>query len=87
MTTPQASRIVTVGLPQMRASTDPGETLERTIVAIREAAARGAQIICTQELFLGPYFCQSEDHQYFRLAESIPGPTTTQPPLSSSPSP
>jgi N-carbamoylputrescine amidase len=78
MTTPQASRIVTVGLPQMRASTDPKETLERTIVAIREAAARGAQIICTQELFLGPYFCQCEDHQYFRLAESIPGPTTTR---------
>ena len=78
MTTPQGSRIVTVGLPQMRASTDPKETLERTIVAIREAAARGAQIICTQELFLGPYFCQCEDHQYFRLAESIPGPTTTR---------
>ncbi len=78
MTTPQASRIVTIGLPQMRASTDPRETLERTIVAIREAAARGAQIICTQELFLGPYFCQSEDHQYFRFAESIPGPTTTR---------
>ena len=78
MTTPQASRIVTVGLPQMRASTDPKETLERTIVAIREAAARGAQIICTQELFLGPYFCQCEDHQYFSLAEAIPGPTTTR---------
>ena len=78
MTTPQASRIVTVGLPQMRASTDPKETLERTIVAIREAAARGAQIICTQELFLGPYFCQCEDHQYFSLAEAVPGPTTTR---------
>jgi len=78
MTTAQASRIVTVGLPQMRASTDPGETLERTIAAIRDAAARGAQIICTQELFLGPYFCQVEDHRFFRLAEAIPGPTTAR---------
>jgi N-carbamoylputrescine amidase len=78
MTTPQASRIVTVGLPQMRASTDLEETLERTIVAIRDAAARGAQIMCTQELFLGPYFCQREDHEFFRLAEAIPGPTTAR---------
>ena len=78
MTTPQASRIVTIGLPQMRASTDPGETLERTIAAIRDAAARGARIICTEELFLGPYFCQAEDHQFFRLAEAVPGPTTAR---------
>ena len=78
MTTAQGSRIVTVGLPQMRASSDPADTLERTIAAIREAAGRGAQIICTQELFLGPYFCQSEDHEFFRLAEAIPGPTTAR---------
>jgi len=78
MTTPQGSRIVTVGLPQMRASSNPKETLERTIAAIRDAAGRGAQIICTQELFLGPYFCQSEDHEFFRLAEAIPGPTTAR---------
>jgi N-carbamoylputrescine amidase len=78
MTTPQGSRIVTIGLPQMRASTDPGETLERAIAAIRDAAARGARIICTEELFLGPYFCQAEDHQFFRLAEAVPGPTTAR---------
>ena len=76
MTTPPASRVVTVGLPQMRAGPDPKETLERTIAAIRDAAARGAQIVCTEELFLGPYFCQSEDHEYFKQAEPIPGPTT-----------
>jgi len=61
----------------MRASPDPKETLQRTIAAIRDAAGRGAQIVCTEELFLGPYFCQCEDHEYFRLAEPIPGPTTT----------
>jgi N-carbamoylputrescine amidase len=77
MTTPHASRVVTLGLPQMRASPDPKETLTRTIAAIRDAAGRGAQIVCTEELFLGPYFCQCEDHEYFRLAEPVPGPTTT----------
>ena len=78
MTTPPAARIVTLGLPQMRSSTDPDETLERTMAAIRDAAARGAQIVCTQELFLGPYFCQSENHDFFRWAESVPGPTTAR---------
>jgi len=43
---------------------------------VRAAAAQGAQIICLQELFRSPYFCQIEDHKYFALAESVPGPTT-----------
>ncbi len=43
---------------------------------IREAAKRGAQIICLQELFAGLYFCQAEKHAYFDMAEPIPGPTT-----------
>ncbi|HEX7025179.1 MAG TPA: carbon-nitrogen hydrolase [Gemmatimonadales bacterium] len=77
MTTPPTRR-VTLGLPQLRAGSDPADTLERTIAAVRDAAARGAQIICTEELFLGPYFCQSEDHRFFRLAEAIPGPTTAR---------
>jgi N-carbamoylputrescine amidase len=43
---------------------------------IREAAARGASVICLQELFSSLYFCQIEDHKYFDLAETIPGPST-----------
>jgi N-carbamoylputrescine amidase len=74
MNTP--SRIVQLGLVQRRASRDAAENLRRTIEGIREAAGRGAQIVCTQELFLGPYFCQTEDHEFFKLAEPIPGPTT-----------
>src|SRR5689334_19415502 len=70
------SRIVTLGLPQLRIGADPAQNLSRVMERIREAAARGAQVICTPELFLGPYFCQVEDHQYFRLAEPVPGPTT-----------
>ena len=42
----------------------------------REAAALGAKVICFQELFYGPYFCQVQDPQYYAYAESIPGPTT-----------
>jgi N-carbamoylputrescine amidase len=76
MTTQSPTRSVVIGLPQMRGGADPRETLERAIDRIREAAGRGAQVICTQELFLGPYFCQSEDHEFFKLAESVPGPTT-----------
>jgi beta-ureidopropionase len=42
----------------------------------REAAAQGAKVMCFQELFYGPYFCQVQDAQYYEYAESIPGPTT-----------
>ncbi len=50
--------------------------LARCVERIREAARRGAQIICTQELFNLPYFCREQDPQLFDLAESVPGPTT-----------
>jgi N-carbamoylputrescine amidase len=74
MTKPE--RTITVGLPQMTCGADPRANLAKAIDRIRDAASRGAQIICLQELFLGPYFCQTEDHQFFRLAEAVPGPTT-----------
>ena len=70
------SRIVSLGLPQMRVGSDAAENLSRVMEQIREAASRGAQVVCTPELFLGPYFCQVEDHQFFRLAEPVPGPST-----------
>jgi N-carbamoylputrescine amidase len=61
---------------QRRAGPDPGGNLEGTLAGIRAAAAAGAQVICTQELFRSPYFCQVEDAAHFDLAEPIPGPTT-----------
>jgi N-carbamoylputrescine amidase len=67
---------VNVALIQERASWDKQDNLDRTIARIREAAAGGAQIVCLQELFLTPYFCQKEDSSLFKLAEAIPGPTT-----------
>ena len=66
----------TLGLIQRKCSPDPKDNLDRTIAAIRDAAKRGAQIICLQELFRTQYFCREENHDCFDLAEPIPGPTT-----------
>jgi len=67
---------VKLGLIQMRCSANPDENLAKAISKIGEAARLGANIICLQELFRSVYFCQVEDHEYFKLAESIPGPST-----------
>ena len=68
--------VVQVGLLQTSCSADPASNLKKTLAAANTAIDRGAQIICTQELFRSQYFCQTEDHKNFQLAESIPGPTT-----------
>ena len=68
--------ILRVGLIQMACSRDPGENLAKAEWRIREAAGKGAQIICLQELFRSQYFCREEDARLFDLAESIPGVTT-----------
>ena len=70
------SSIVHLGLVQTGCSADPAANLKKTLAAVERAAQSGAQIISTQELFRSQYFCQSEDHENFQLAERIPGPTT-----------
>ena len=72
----KAASEVTVGLIQMRAETEVRANVQRAICRIRDAAAQGAQIVCLQELFNTPYFCQTEDLAPFALAEPVPGPTT-----------
>ena len=67
---------VTLGLVQTSCSASPAENLRKTLAQVERCAKAGAQIISTQELFRSQYFCQSEDHANFKLAESIPGPTT-----------
>lgn len=67
---------VQVALIQARCTWDKKKNLDLTVERIREAAASGAQIVCLQELFLTPYFCQKEDSSLFKLAEAVPGPTT-----------
>jgi len=61
---------------QHACSSSPDDNLQRSISGIRKAAKQGAQLILLQELHTSLYFCQSENTQYFDLAETIPGPTT-----------
>lgn len=67
---------VTLGLIQMSVSNNLAANLQKTKERVIKAAKSGAQIICLQELYLSPYFCQKYDHKNFRLAETIPGPST-----------
>src|SRR5580700_8540032 len=69
-------RVVHVGLTQMACGDDAAGNLRKQVKLAERAASQGAQIICTQELFRSKYFCQTEDHRFFRLAETIPGPST-----------
>jgi N-carbamoylputrescine amidase len=65
-----------VGLVQMACSEDSRENLAKAQAKIREAAGRGAQIVCLQELFRSQYFCREENAELFNLAEPIPGEST-----------
>ena len=66
----------TIGLIQIKVSNNPITNIENSIKKIKEAAKKNAKIICLPELFLSPYFCQTENHSKFKLAEKIPGPIT-----------
>ena len=67
---------VTLGLVQTSCSANLADNLSKTLAQVERCAKAGAQIISTQELFRSQYFCQNEDHANFKLAESIPGPST-----------
>jgi N-carbamoylputrescine amidase len=67
---------VALGLIQMSVGDDVTANLAKAVGRIGAAVKKGAQVVCLQELFRSRYFCQSEDHRNFRLAEAIPGPTT-----------
>lgn len=60
----------------MSCSADKQENLAKAGERVREAAAKGAQIVCLQELFTSLYFCDVEEYEHFKLAEPIPGPST-----------
>jgi N-carbamoylputrescine amidase len=65
-----------VALTQMACVEDPARNRARQAKLLERAGREGAQIACTQELFASQYFCQVEDHRFFQLAETIPGPST-----------
>jgi N-carbamoylputrescine amidase len=68
---------VTLGILQHACSDDPAANLKKALSLTAQAAKKGANIICTQELFRSVYFCQEENHDYFKLAEPVPnGPST-----------
>jgi len=67
---------VKVGLVQMSCSDVASENLDKAVKGIQDAASKGAQIVCLQELFTSLYFCDVEDYDNFNLAESVPGPST-----------
>ena len=69
-------KVVNVGVLQVACSSDTQANMEKTAQGIRSLAQSGAQIICLQELFRSLYFCDVEDYENFKLAESIPGPST-----------
>ena len=60
----------------MSCTADKQENLAKAITKVREAATKGAQIVCLQELFTSLYFCDVEDYDNFQLAEPVPGPST-----------
>ena len=71
-----ADKKVQIGLIQLSCEKDVDKNFAKTETKIREAAGKGAQIICLQELFRSLYFCDVEDYENFKLAEPIPGPST-----------
>src|ERR1051325_616619 len=67
---------ITLGLLQHACGTDPDANLDKALSLAEQAAKKGANIICTQELFRSQYFCQAENHEFFKLAEPVPeGPS------------
>jgi beta-ureidopropionase len=73
------SRIVRAALLQATYTGDPESMVEKHVKYAKQAAEQGAQVMCFQELFYGPYFCQVEDRKYYSFAEKIPdGPITAQ---------
>src|SRR5439155_21242682 len=72
----QRSEPFIIGLVQDHATADMAANLARAERLVREAAGRGPQIICLNELFNAPYFCKSQQFDRFDLADPIPGPVT-----------
>ncbi len=66
----------TVGIVQDAVAANPDATVEAAVAGIRDAAARGAQIICLKEMFNSHYFCKRQSCERFDLAQPIPGPVT-----------
>jgi len=69
---------ISFALIQLSCDEDQSKNAIKTFSAIRDAASKGAQVICLQELFQSVYFCYEENPSFFDLAQTIPGPLTNQ---------
>ena len=67
---------VVLGVVQMKCTADKADNVDKALESVADAARQGANIIVLQELFATQYPCQSEDHDRFAEAETIPGPTS-----------
>ena len=72
----KTNRTLRVGLTQMACVADPKVNRKRQHALLERAIKDGAEVVCTQEMYASQYFCQVEDHRFFALAETIPGPST-----------
>ena len=72
------SEIVRAALVQTKWTGDKESMIKANVALAREAASQGAKIVCFQELFYGPYFCQVQDSEYFSYTEAVPGGPTTE---------
>ncbi len=70
------AKVVRAALVQAKWTGDKESMISSSLALAREAASQGAQILCFQELFYGPYFCQVQEPEYYSYAEPVPGPTT-----------
>src|SRR5262249_19303203 len=69
-----ARNVVKVGLVQTKVGSDLHENLDKTASFIKQAARKGADIVCLHELFAYRYFAQTKDDRFFDIAEPVPGP-------------
>jgi hypothetical protein len=74
----RGSAVVKVGLTQFACVESPEINRAKQMDLIERAAGQGAQVVCTQELFTSQYFCQGEDHRFFRLCGDNPGSFSTE---------
>src|SRR5262250_3189163 len=80
------SRIVRCSLIQATNAESPSSSLDKIkqvmtdkhVAMIRQAAAAGAQIICLQEIFYGPYFCAEQSTRWYDFTEPVPGGPTVE---------
>jgi len=69
------TRVVRAALIQAHANLPKAEALDKHLAMVEQAGAQGAEVVCLQEIFFGPYFCAQQETKWFETAEAVVGPT------------